>query len=57
MSRPDSKFADYILILPDDGIILSYTAMPNDEEKRVVWGCWFREEEESVVYTAHKNAT
>ncbi|MFT6181218.1 MAG: hypothetical protein ACJAQT_004589 [Akkermansiaceae bacterium] len=54
---PEDKFSDYILILPEDQVIISFTSMQTDEDKRVVWGCWIREEADSEVDTARKNAT
>ena len=53
---PATKLDDYILIVPDEHVIVSFTSMPGKENKVVVWGCWIREEPDSVVYTALRNA-
>ena len=54
--REEGSFPDYILVLPESDVILSFTSMQDDEDKRVVWGCWIRELPDAVVYTALKNA-
>ena len=52
-----NEFSDYILILPEEGVILSFTSMQDAIDKRVVRGCWIREVADSIVYTALKKAS
>ena len=52
----EKQFSDYILILPERNVIISFTSMQDKEDRRLVWGCWIHEEADSVVYTAIKNA-
>jgi hypothetical protein len=54
--RNESPYEDYIQILPDDGIIITYSSVSLIEERIVIWGCWIHDEGDSVVYTAVKNA-
>ena len=52
----EDKGYDYILVLPDDMVILCITLLQHEGDKRIVWGCWIKEEDDSVIYTALKNA-
>ncbi len=49
-------FLNDLLILPEQDVIVSFTSMQDETEKRIVWGCWIREEADSVVYTALRTA-
>lgn len=56
-SRPaDGARDNYILILPEQGVIVSFTSMQDEKDRRIVWGCWIRQEADSIVYTALQNA-
>jgi hypothetical protein len=50
--RPENKFSDYILILPEERAIISFTSMQDENDRRMVWGCRIREEENQIVHTA-----
>ena len=52
----DGIFYNYILILPERSVIVSITSMQDKDDRRIVWGCWIRQEADMVVYTALRNA-
>jgi hypothetical protein len=53
---PGKKYRDYILILPEQDVIVSFSSMQDEADTRAVWGCWICEEADSIVYTARTNA-
>jgi hypothetical protein len=49
-------FADYIQILPEAGIIVTYSSTQPNSNRTIIWGLWIRDMSDSIVYTARKNA-
>ena len=51
-----TKHEDYILVEPEQNVIVSFTSMLREDARHVVWGCWYREVGNKVVYTALKKS-
>jgi hypothetical protein len=47
---------DYIQVFPEAGFIITYSSSPQQSDKTIIWGLWIREDSDSLVFTAHKNA-
>jgi hypothetical protein len=51
-----SKLPDFLSFFPDQGIAVNYTLVQVTDERYMVWGCWYREQNDQVVFTALKHS-